>query len=330
MTIDYSIVIPARNEELRLPTGLRRLLSILERDRTEIVFVDDGSNDRTFDVASNLLSDLPHVTLVRFDNNRGKGAAVREGVLRASGSVVAFVDADMATDPKLLRELFSALETHDIAVGSRSLAESNVHSHSIRRAFLGRALNRLVRQSTGIRVSDTQCGFKAFRAPVARLLFAASRVEGFAFDIEVLNLSYRLGLSVAEIPVDWTDLPGGTVSLLREPFRIVKDMIRFRSSWNDAAPVHAVTISTVAATFDNGACEAVCDALGLDSALVLLQLTGVAILLPASTPEQRFELRDRAEAAYPHSGVTLDEVPVSSLIARSRALVSLPPRRFRS
>lgn len=324
MKPDYSIVIPARNEEARLPSGLKRLRPFMEWDNTEIVFVDDGSVDATFDIATEILCDLPFVTLVRSRTHRGKGAAVREGMLRATGSFAAFVDADMATDPRLLNELFSSLRTCEVAIGSRSLRESTVHSHSARRVFLGRTLNAIVRTTTHIRVRDTQCGFKAFRTPLARLLFSLSRVDGFAFDIEILNLSSLLQLSVAELPVEWTDLPGGTVSLLREPIRIIKDMGRARSSWTSAQPIPAISIS------QRSDPVLLCDALGLDGAMILAQPRGSLLLAPSSSAEERSALASRARSACRDCEVTTSEVTVSSLIEHAGSLVSVLPDRFRS
>ena len=218
-------MVPAYNEADRLP----RLFAALDRSvdlaATQVIVVDDGSSDATADVASLYLQTIPSGHLVMQPKNQGKGRAVAEGVLRARGEKIAFMDADSATDLDGLDGLLAALEDHDIAIGSRSHAESIVeHAHQ-HRAIMGRAFNHLTRSVTGLSLRDTQCGFKAFRAPVAKLLFAMSDVSGFAFDVAVLTYAHRLGFSIAEVPIRWRHVPGSKIRRIADPMRMAADAL---------------------------------------------------------------------------------------------------------
>ena len=143
----------------------------MDLERTEVVVVDDGSTDETAATARQLLAPLPHHRVISLPVNRGKGAAVRTGVALARGPYVAYMDADMAIDPRAVPLLLDGLGSNDLAIGSRALADSMVEGTYAVRAVMGRLFNRLVTTGTGLGLHDTQCGFKAFRTPAARLLF---------------------------------------------------------------------------------------------------------------------------------------------------------------
>ncbi len=173
MTPELTIVVPAFNEAPRLADGMKRFEAAVESgaidlEKTEIVVVDDGSTDATEATAHKLLAPYPHHRVIRHPANRGKGAAVRTGVATATGTYTAYMDADMAIDPIAVPLLLDGLVTHDVAVGSRALPASMVESTYALRAVMGRLFNQLVMSGTGLRLRDTQCGFKAFRTPVAR------------------------------------------------------------------------------------------------------------------------------------------------------------------
>lgn len=239
--VDLSIVVPAFNEAERLPRTLSALAQHLRGSEAEVIVVDDGSEDNTADVARDALADVPRNQVVRLPMNAGKGAAVRIGVSRARGRRVAFMDADLATDLGALPALLERLGRADVAVGSRAVAGSVVTGATATRTLLGRGFNRFVRHVGGLDIRDTQCGFKAFRGPVAKLLFHLSRVNGFAFDVEVLMLATRLGLRVAEVPVRWEAVPGSHVRPLRDPLPMALDVARAHLRWRRLPPVTAVT-----------------------------------------------------------------------------------------
>jgi hypothetical protein len=226
------------NEEDRLPKAIPTLQRLV-RSGTEVVLVDDGSTDGTNPLMS-ALAPHPLLRVIRLPSNRGKGAAVREGVLASRGAVVTFMDADLATDPICLERLGNALEFADIAIGSRSHMSSELHETTLKRSRLGAHFNRFVRSVTRLDLTDTQCGFKAFRAPVAKLLFNQSRVDGFAFDVELLCLARRHGLRVVEVPVVWTEVPGSKVRMVRDPMRMALDVVRVQFRTTATAPVPCV------------------------------------------------------------------------------------------
>lgn len=221
-----SIVIPAYNESARLADTLTVLLERTTGDDVEIILVDDGSSDDTPGIARRILARSPRAHVLELPENRGKGAAVRAGVGSATGDNVVFMDADLATDLDALDDVIGALETADIVVGSRAVPGSAVFNGTRGRVLMGRGFNQMVRAMTRTSVHDTQCGFKAFRTPVARLLFGLSRVDGFAFDAEILHLARILEFRVVELPVVWTAVGGSSVRPVRDSLRAAFDLVR--------------------------------------------------------------------------------------------------------
>lgn len=229
-----SIVVPAYNEEARLPGTVGEMVAYcrgLSRP-VEILIVDDGSSDSTAAVASELAARYPEVRLIRCRANRGKGYAVRTGVLEAVGSSVLFADADGATPISELKRLETALDAGaDIAIGSRALAADDVLLQTRwYRRLIGRAFHCMV-TLLGVRgFADTQCGFKLFRAASARAVFRRARIDRFAFDVEVLLLARALGYRVAEVPVSWTHKAGSRINLVMDSWRMLIDLVRIRWS----------------------------------------------------------------------------------------------------
>lgn len=233
-----SIVIPAFNESARLRSTLPVLIAhVADRD-AEIIVVDDGSDDDTALVAGAILGTFSG-QVIRLPENRGKGAAVRAGVAAARGEAVLFMDADLATDLEALPTVLKALEDADVVVGSRAVDGAIVYQGTRERALMGRAFNRMVRMLTGLEVHDTQCGFKAFRARVAKLLFAMSRVDGFAFDAEMLDYARILGFRIAEVPVVWTAVRGSSVRPVRDSAVAAWALLRI-ALWARPARVRAL------------------------------------------------------------------------------------------
>jgi dolichyl-phosphate beta-glucosyltransferase len=233
MTIELSIVIPAFNEADRLAEGIERFEAAVadgavNLPRTEVLVIDDGSVDGTAAIARALLARFPHYRVIRLAENHGKGAAVRTGVALAQGAFTAYMDADMAIDPRAIPLLVEGLRTNDLAIGSRALSGSMVESTHALRSVMGRLFNRLVTTGTGLGLQDTQCGFKALRTPVARLLFHLVRIDRFAFDVEILAQAHRLGLRITEVPVQWRHVSGSTVHPLRDSVPMLTDVYRSR------------------------------------------------------------------------------------------------------
>ncbi|HUY86829.1 MAG TPA: dolichyl-phosphate beta-glucosyltransferase [Acidimicrobiales bacterium] len=240
--ISKSIVIPAFNETARLEESLPRLLECFDWGEEEIVFVDDGSHDDTLMMAKGLLESVPNCTYIQLSRNCGKGGAIRAGVSQARGTLIAYADADMASDPKGFARLFGTLSDCEVAIGSRALADSTVNCRDPGRILFGRAFNRFVRSISDLEIADTQCGFKAFRGPAAKLLFHASKIEGYAFDVEILMLARKLGMRTRQVPVDWTDVKGSHVRPLLDSAPMAADVVRTAISWRNSTPIEALTI----------------------------------------------------------------------------------------
>jgi glycosyltransferase involved in cell wall biosynthesis len=232
----FSVVIPCFNEEARIGETLRLTLDYLAANApaSELIVVNDGSTDATGTIARKILSETKTATrLLENFPNRGKGAAVRSGLLAAREPIGLFFDADLSTPltqtPKLIDPI--AKGEVDIAFGSRALNRSLIGIHQPwRREQAGRVFNLLVRVATGLPFWDTQCGFKAFRLDVCRPVLEAARINGFAFDVELLFLAYRAGLRIREIPVRWNHAQGSKVSFFRDSLRMLREVIALRAT----------------------------------------------------------------------------------------------------
>lgn len=220
MTRSISIIIPAYNEQSRLPDTLRRVEEYLQQgdwNFHEILVVDDGSTDGTVEAASEFANANPNIRLLRNPGNRGKGFSVRHGMLEARGDWRLFSDADLSTPIEELEKLWCAVAEGDseIAIGSRALDRSliGVHQPGYRES-MGRFFNKVMRAATGLKISDTQCGFKMFRRDVAEEVFSRQKLERFGFDAEVLYVATRRGYRIVEVPVRWNHVEGSKVGML--------------------------------------------------------------------------------------------------------------------
>lgn len=237
----FSLVVPAFNEAERIGDTLRVTVDYLRAHsaQSELIVVNDGSTDGTGDVVRNVLAQpgaLPMRLLEHFPN-RGKGAAVREGLLNARHAIAAFFDADLSTPidelPKIIEPI--VLGQVDVAFGSRALNRKLIgHRQPWRREQAGRVFNLLVRLATGLPFWDTQCGFKAFRMQPCRPLIAAARVNGFGFDVELLFLAQRAELRLREIPVRWNHHEGSKVHFIHDSVRMLREVMALRSIQNAA------------------------------------------------------------------------------------------------
>jgi dolichyl-phosphate beta-glucosyltransferase len=228
--VRLSVVVPAYKEE-RIGDTVRRLRTDLEKiaieGGLEIVVVDDGSHDGTAELAEAAGADV----VIRQPVNRGKGSAVRAGVLASAGRTVAFTDADLSYSPDQILDLLAEVEDGwDVVVGSRRHDDTVALVRERRVREIGsRGINLLTKAVLLGQHHDTQCGLKAFRSDVARLIFTHSHVDGFAFDVEVFHLVERYKLSLREIPVRVTNQPTSTVHAVRDAVRLVRDLFRIRS-----------------------------------------------------------------------------------------------------
>ncbi|HLW43340.1 MAG TPA: dolichyl-phosphate beta-glucosyltransferase [Candidatus Acidoferrales bacterium] len=230
-----TIVIPAYNEERRLPRTLECVRGYLrdERAGTEVIVVDDGSSDGTAELVERMRAEMPELRLVSNGQNLGKGYSVRHGMLEARGRVALFTDADLSAPIEEAAKLLEALEMADVAIGSRALDRSLIEVHQSKgRELAGILFNWMVRLFTGVRFKDTQCGFKAFAMPEARIIFEQQRIEDFGFDPEILFLAQRHGLRAVEVPVRWSHDSATKVHVVRDSARMFADLLRIR--WNAA------------------------------------------------------------------------------------------------
>src|SRR5438477_7202462 len=232
----FSLVIPAFNEADRIGQSLREVLDYLQRSspESELIVVNDGSTDETSERVREVFgaAGLIATRLLEHSPNRGKGAAARTGLLAATKPIGLFSDADLSTPieetPKLIEPIANG--EVDIAFGSRALDRSLIGIHqSWRREQGGRVFNLLVRIATSLPFWDTQCGFKAFRLDVCRPILEAARLDGFAFDVELLFLADRAGLRIREVPVRWNHAEGSKVSFFRDSLRMLREVIVLRA-----------------------------------------------------------------------------------------------------
>lgn len=229
--MQLSIVIPAFNEAKRLPATVATVAAWLAQHHpdSEIVLVDDGSSDDTRAVLAGLHE--PRLTVLFAPENRGKGAAVRRGVLAARGERIVFVDADLAYGLDQLESLLSRLDAGaDLAIGARDLLrEENLASYAPVRRVATAVFNGLVTLILGLHARDTQCGFKAFQRAAARGIFSTVVTERFGFDVEVLFLAQRWGLRVDRVPVRMRTHAESSVRLVGDSANMLADLVRVRA-----------------------------------------------------------------------------------------------------
>jgi len=233
----FSLVIPAFNEAERIGQTLRDALGYLEATspQSELIVVNDGSTDATSEIVRDVFAARTgsNARLLEHSPNRGKGAAVRQGLLAATTPIGLFSDADLSTpidEAAKLIEPIAAGEL-DVAFGSRGLDRSLIgHHQPWRREQGGRVFNLIVRLATGLPYWDTQCGFKAFRLDVFRPILERARTDGFGFDVELLYLARQANLRMREIPVRWNHVEGSKVSFFRDSLRMLREIAALRKT----------------------------------------------------------------------------------------------------
>lgn len=231
---EFTVVVPAYNEEHRLEKTIEEIVGYFQsqRSRFEVIVVDDGSSDNTSRIAMEWTTSHEEIRLIRLPENRGKGYAVRVGVVNALGARVLFTDADAATPIGEIARLESALtDGADLAIGSRAKQDEHVDVVAKwYRRIIGRIFHGLV-QLVAIRgLADTQCGFKLFRAHVAQDLFSCARMDRFSFDVEILVTARLRGYRIDEVPVNWTHQPGSRINMIADSLRMARDLFVIRSN----------------------------------------------------------------------------------------------------
>lgn len=231
--MEYSIVVPAFNEQRRLRPTLEEMISY-GRARPwdfEIIVVDDGSTDATAQLVRQMMSTTAELRIISLPANQGKGYAVRAGVLNSRGQFILFADADGSTPIREIERFERYLrDGTDVVIGSRALRDRDARVDAkLYRRLIGRIFHALVRALAVKGFKDTQCGFKIMRARAAYDLFSRMRMSGFSFDVELLSVAVKLGYVVREVAVNWTHMPGSQVNLAVDSLKMARDLFLIRS-----------------------------------------------------------------------------------------------------
>lgn len=231
-TVDLSIVIPVFNEEERIVNTITLLDAYLREQLQsyELIISDDGSHDDSPTLVREQCVEGGNVRLIRHRQNQGKGAAVRRGILAARGEFIVFTDADLSYSVETIGKCIEALGQHDLAVGSRNLPGSDIEiTPPAMRRLAGPIFKAAVRHLVIDGFSDTQCGFKGFRAQAAREIFTHCNINGFSFDVEVLALARLFGYRVKEVPVRLlVDSSDSRINLTTDPFLMIRELLQIR------------------------------------------------------------------------------------------------------
>jgi len=230
--IELSVVIPTYNEVKRIQTTLTKVEEYLRTFgcNYEIIVVDDGSNDNTVKVVKAFCRDKRRISLLTNAGNKGKGYSVKKGVMQADGSLILFLDADLATPIEEIDKILPWFERgFDVVIGSRGLSTSNIVVHQpYYREAMGRIFNLLVRFLVLKGIKDTQCGFKCFKNNVAHMVFSNTTLNGFSFDVEVLYITKTFGYRIKEVPVNWYHSGKSSVHVFYDGMRMLWDIVNIR------------------------------------------------------------------------------------------------------
>jgi glycosyltransferase involved in cell wall biosynthesis len=230
VSLALSLIVPAYNEQARLPFTLGEISSYVcaERLDCEVIVVDNGSHDATSAVVQQAMQRFPALRLLRTDR-RGKGLAVRTGMLAARGEIALFADADLSWSVEDVPRFMSLVDARTpIVIGSREGREARRIDEPMYRHLMGRVFNRVVQQLAVPGVEDSQCGFKAFRLDIAHAIFSRQRIDGFGFDVEVLYLARKLGQPIRVVPLRWEHKQNSRVAPVRDTLGMLSDVVRVR------------------------------------------------------------------------------------------------------
>lgn len=230
--IYLSIVIPAYNEEKRIGDTLEKIIGYLKTKdfKSEIIVVIDGGTDSTIEVVKEYERLVYKLTIIVNETTMGKGYSVRRGMLESKGDFVLFTDADLSTPISEFEKLFFWLgEGYDMAIGSRGLKESQVEIYqSFMRRSMGKIFNKIMSLIVFTGFKDTQCGFKCFKRDVVDNVFRKQKIEGFAFDVEILLIARRQGFRIKEVPVRWLNSPYSKVHIIKDSLHMLYDLFRMK------------------------------------------------------------------------------------------------------
>ncbi len=229
-----SIVIPAYNEEFRIGTTLEKIQIYMNSNHQnyEIIVVDDGSKDKTINVVKSFNESIK---IIRQERNQGKGAAVRRGILEASGDIRLFTDADLSTP---IYEIEKVIKWHnegfEVCIGSRALQSELIKEHQpFYREFMGKTFNKMVQFLVVKGIRDTQCGFKSFTAEAARKIFSNCKINGFAFDVEAVYLASKFNFKIKEIPIEWYNDDRSKLNPITDSSRMFFEILKIRKLHKD-------------------------------------------------------------------------------------------------
>lgn len=231
--IMISVIIAAYNEENRIYPSLLKIAEFLSNNKLEyeLIVVDDGSSDNTSKLTGTLASRIHNLKIIRYPVNKGKGYALRQGVLASQGTLVLLTDADLSTPIEELTKLSTLIveKKCEIAIGSRALARSEIiEKQPWWRQTMGKVFNKVIRVLVLDGFSDTQCGFKLFSGNIARLLFKEAQINRFAYDVEILARAKKNGYKVSEVPVKWNNSLDSRVSPIFDSLQMLKDIFKIR------------------------------------------------------------------------------------------------------
>lgn len=228
-----SIIIPAHNEEKRLPPSLQKIDQFLRTQsyQAEVVVVENGSHDRTLEIAQSYAQQLPFLRVFQ-ETQRGKGLAVKRGMFEARGAYRFICDADLSMPiEQVNRFLPPQLNEPQVVIGSREALGSIRYNEPHYRHVIGRVFNTIVRWLALPGLQDTQCGFKLFRADIAEEVFCKQTLEGMSFDVEVLFIARKHGYKIQEVPIDWYFDPDSRVRLFQDSMRMFLDLLTIRRNY---------------------------------------------------------------------------------------------------
>ena len=230
----FSLVVPAFNEEKRLPLAIRDIDSFFARfaSELEVLIVIEKSSDNTLKIARELTEGKTHFKVVDNQVHRGKGYAVKSGMLKAQGDFVFFMDADLSTPLAEVLTFLSHFQEEpsvDIIIGSREHNQSEIlKSQNPIRKNMGRIFNKIVQSFAVKGITDTQCGFKAFKQEVVEPIFSRQQLDGFAFDVEILLLAIEYGATIDTLPIKWVNDPDSKVHIIRHSLEMLRDILRIK------------------------------------------------------------------------------------------------------
>jgi len=229
-TCFLSIIVPAYNEEKRLPNSLPKIIEFVQRQdyRAEVIVVDDGSTDRTTDIVTEFQKEVPFITLLHVEHG-GKGHAVKAGMMQARGEYLFLCDSDLSMPiEEVTKFLPPALDGYDVAIASREIEGARRYNEPGYRHLMGRVFNLIVRLLAVHGIQDTQAGFKCFRRAAAQQLFPLQTISGWGFDVEILFIAQRHSLQIVEVPINWYYADRSQVRPIHDTYHMLREVLKVR------------------------------------------------------------------------------------------------------